>query len=123
MAGPQVNNNASTIDVGKVSGQVSVAGPGKPGGPGMLHVTVSSAWGEPLRTTLVNVPAANLSGPWSYSFASVPAYNGLIVGVSYSGPWSLVTGGGAVGGQTGSFTLAPNGASTQNLQLKATLLH
>ena len=120
---PQVNNSASTINYGTVKGQVTVAGPGKPSGAGTLTIAVSTAWGEPLRSTTVTVPANAPNGPWSYTINTVPAYNNLIVAVGYSGPWSVATGGGLIGGQSGAFTLAPNGTATQNLQLKATVIH
>ena len=118
---PKVGGS-STIDLGTVKGEVIVAGPGKPSGPGKLTITVSADWGEPLRTVTVNVPASNLSGPWTFTINDVPAYNNLTVGASYSGAWSVGLGGGTVDGQSGKFDLGPDGTAAQNVQLKATVL-
>jgi hypothetical protein len=119
---PQVISS-DTIDFGKVKGEVTLGpGTGKPSGPGKLTITVASAWGEPLRTTTVNVPANALNGPWAYEIDHVPAYNNLTIGVSYNGPWSIGTGGGLVGGESAKFELAPNATATQNAQIKATIL-
>ena len=120
-ASPKVNPS-STVDYGTVKGEVKIAGPGKPSGPGKLTVSVAADWGEPLRTTTINVPANNLSGPWSFTINNVPAYNNLTIGAGYNGPWSVGLGGGAVGGESGKFNLAPDGTATQNVELKATVL-
>jgi hypothetical protein len=70
----------------------------------------------------MNVPANNLNGPWSFSIGDVPAYPGLSLCASFSGPWSMGLGGGTVGGESGNFDLAPNGTATQNVELKAVAL-
>jgi len=84
-------------------------------------ISVISAWGEPLKRTPIGVFTNELNGPWTYEINSVPAFNNLVVSVSYSGPWSLVTGGGSIGGQSGSFDLKPNTTATQDLNLKTQL--
>jgi hypothetical protein len=114
--------SSATIDFGTVKGEVKLAGPGKPAGPGKLTVSVVSAWGEPLRTATINVGAGNLNGPWPFSIADAPAYPGLSLGASFHGPWSEGLGGGTVGGESGKFDLAPNGTATANVELKAMVL-
>jgi len=115
---------SSTIDFGKATGVVTLAaGTGKPSGAGKLTVSVNSPWGEALRTTTVNVPATNLNGPWPYTIDMVPAYNNLTIGVTYAGPWSTTTGGGPVGGQSAKFNLGANKIATQNVVIKASIIH
>lgn len=118
----KVNNSASTINYGTVKGQITLEGPGKPSGAGTLNIAIASDWGEPLKSTTVSVPVGATDGPWSYTITNVPAYNNLSVGVGYSGPWSISLGGGTVGGESGKFTLSPNGSATQNVKLKASAL-
>jgi hypothetical protein len=120
---PQVNSIASVINYGVVKGQVAVAGPGKPRGAGTIKLTVSSSWGEPLRSANVLVSTSSLNGPWSYQINKVPAYNGLTVAASWAGPWSISTGGGMIGGQSSTFSLTPNATTTRNLSLKATIIN
>lgn len=119
---PKVNNS-STIDFGMVKGEVTLAAnEGKPASGGKLTISVVSDWGEPLRSVSINVPANNVNGPWPFTISNVPAYNNLSLGVSYSGQWSVGTGGGGIGGQSGKFDLTPDGTAMQNVQLKATFL-
>jgi hypothetical protein len=121
-ASPKVASS-KTIDFGTVEGEVTVAGPGKPAGPGKLTITVSSDWGEPLRSVTVNVPGKNLGGPWAFTINDVPAFSNLTVGAGFDGPWSMGLGGGNIGGGSAKFDLAPYGTK-KNVQvpLKATAL-
>ena len=115
-----VNGAAHVIGRGTVKGLIK-AGDGKPTGPGKLTITVMSAWGEPLRSTTVTVPATNLAGPWPYELKIVPAYNNERVVVTYKGPWNRPSD--RVGAEGETFTLAPDGVKSQTLSLKTTLIH
>ena len=116
---PQINASASVINTGTVSGQVSsLNGKAGPSG-GTLSISVNSAWGEPLATKTINIPA-NSSGPWSYTVNGVPAFSDLKAAASYKGSWTVTAD--LIAGESGGFTLAPNGSSTANIQLKATAI-
>lgn len=119
---PEVNASATVLNNGTVKGTISLApNGGKPTGAGKLRVTVSSEWGEPLKSTTVNVPTNNLIGPWTYEIKNVTAYDDLNVAATYNGPWSDATAG-PIAAESGPFALAPNGTATRNLQLKALII-
>lgn len=119
-SGPEVNTATTVISHGTVKGTIKAVD-GKPTGQGTFTIVVLSAWGEPLKTLTITVPSNNLSGPWSFQIANVPAYNKLKVSVGYKGPWSTAFD--RVDGETGEFNLAPNGTATQTVTLKTTLIH
>jgi hypothetical protein len=116
----KVSHTASVISHGKIVVTVK-AGDGKPTGPGKLKITVISAWGEYLRQKTIDVPANNLSGPWTTTFTNVPAYKGERVVVSYAGPWSRAFD--RVDAEGTAFDLAPDGTAAVTLSLKTTLIH
>lgn len=107
----------SLISRGTVRGEIT-AGDGKPTGPGKLHVTILSAWGEPLKTTTIDVPATNLAGPWKFEFTGVPAYKRLRVQVEYKGPWNQDFF--RVGATGAEFDLGPMMLVSQTVALKTT---
>lgn len=122
MMAAQVNSEAKVISFGTVKGQVVLtSGDGKPTGAGTLTIGVTSSWGEPLKTATVSVPSNALNGPWPFEIKNVPAFNGMKVSVSYSGPWSKAYN--FVGGESGSFNLAPNDTATKDLALKTATIH
>ena len=122
LSSPNVNDSAYTIDFGVVKGDVKLSGgEGHPSGNGTLTVSLMSAWGEPLRTKTYPVSGGN--GPWHFEFGKAQAYPGLKIAASYSGAWSSTLGGGTVAGESGAFTLAPNGSVDKDVTLKATALH
>ncbi len=112
---------ASPLSYGEVNGTIALGAKGKPSGPGTLQITLMSEWGEPLRSTTINVATNNLNGPWLYSIKKAPAFDDMIVSVRFAGPWSRQTGG-PVSGQSGTFVVTPDGTATQDLVLKATAL-
>jgi hypothetical protein len=116
---PKVNSTVSVISHGIVKGNI-LTGDGKPTGPGKLKLTILSAWGEPLASATVDVPANNLNGPWPFQFNKVPAYKGLKLAVSYEGPWNR--GFDFVNGSGTAFDLAPNGTATTSAALKTTFI-
>jgi len=116
----QVNASAVTVSHGTVKATV-VAGDGKPTAPGKITITLSSAWGEPLKSQTRTISPNNLNGPWKFQFTDVPAFNGLKLAASYEGPWSLPHD--AVNGESADFNLAPNAiANAPAVTLKTTLI-
>jgi hypothetical protein len=117
--GPQVNANASVLNVGTVSGQITSLN-GKAGASGgTMSVSIISEWGESVASKTINIPA-NSAGPWPYSIGNVPAFNDLKAAALYKGSWTVPAD--LIAGEGGSFALAPNGTAASNIQLKATAI-
>lgn len=123
MAAAQVNASTTVISYGTVKGSIAVnAASGKPKGAGTFTVTVVSAWGEPLKQTTVSVAANALNGPWPFTMANVPAFNGSKVAVSYTGPWT--TDFDTLGGESAAFNVPPNNTATApTATMKTVLIH
>ena len=74
-----------------VTAAVNLVGPGQPASTGVLTITVTSAWGEPLKTETRSI-GTRTAGPWLATITGVPAHQGgLKVAVTYSGAWSVPT--------------------------------
>jgi len=114
-----INFSAAPNGFGVLTAVVKLVGPGQPVSSGVLTLTVTSAWGEPLKT--VTRPVGNITaGPWLATITGVPAYTdtGLKVVVSYSGAWSVPTSGGWIGGESSSFGLPADTPTIVPVDLK-----
>ena len=114
--GALVNTDAQPNGTGTVTAVVKLATPGHPAPNSLITLTVVSSWGETLKTQFVPI-GSNTAGPWTTTMTSVPAHNGLKVVASYSGAWSVPTGG-PIGGQTVSFPLTADTSKTVSVYLK-----
>jgi hypothetical protein len=114
-----VNDAVTSLDYGTVAGTISPPpSGGKPVGAGKLTVTAVSEWGEPLRTTVVEVPANAPGGPWSYLLDDVPAWDDVKVTATYAGGWTTLTKVGTIAANSGPFAVKPAATVTRNLVLK-----
>jgi hypothetical protein len=114
-----VNFGALPNGSGAVTAIVKLSGPGKPAPNGVITLTVMSKWGEPLKVQ--NLPiGTNTVGPWIATITGVPAYKGLKVVATYSGGWSIPTGGGWIGGESTAVSLLADTAVTATLNLVMT---
>jgi LGFP repeat-containing protein len=112
-----INASAAPNGFGVVTAAVKLVGAGQPVSSGVLALTVTSAWGEPLKT--VTRPIGSITaGPWLATITGVPAYTGLKVVVTYSGAWSIPTSGGSIGGESSPFSLPADTSTIVPVDLK-----
>jgi hypothetical protein len=116
-AAAEVTASVDVLNFGTVEGQVSLPVGSQAAIGGKVHISVTSAWGEPLASTMYIVSALNKNGPWKYKFSKVPNYKGVKVAASYQG--TITPSATVVNGQSGSFDVKTNVNTTMNVSMKA----